>query len=309
MTTSRLLSHAEHSVELQEVLQAAKQRITAEGDKPHVTVARQLELLDQFAAFEFGRFMLLNKGWNGFWTHYALTHPWKRRQTGLDLEGTPFRALEAFVLNDAPIMLATQERFEIFLKENQKAVLPGAKLACIPSGMLGELLYLDYAQAQDVSLVGVDYDEATFEDAKRLAGQQGLTKHVTYLKRDAWNLRLENECDLISSNGLNIYEPDDDKVQALYAEFFKALKSGGKLVTSFLTYPPFDEKTEQNLSAVNQDHLWLQRILFADVVGTGWQCYRTSDQTRAQLCAVGFEKIEITYDQAHIFPTVVACKP
>lgn len=43
---------------------------------------------------------------------------------------------------------------------------------------------------------------------------------------------------LIASNGLNIYEPEDDRVIQLYRGFHDALKPGGVLITSALTPPP-----------------------------------------------------------------------
>ncbi len=64
----RILSHNPNSDALEEVIESIRQRIRQTGDKPHVSVARQLELLDEFAAFDYGRFMIQNKGLNGYWT-------------------------------------------------------------------------------------------------------------------------------------------------------------------------------------------------------------------------------------------------
>ncbi|NEQ35647.1 MAG: hypothetical protein F6K40_04775 [Okeania sp. SIO3I5] len=48
----------------------------------------------------------------------------------------------------------------------------------------------------------------------------------------------QNEFTLLTCYGLHIYEPDERKFTELYKQFFKALMSGGILVTSFTTKSP-----------------------------------------------------------------------
>jgi SAM-dependent methyltransferase len=304
-----LLSHQVETESLELAIEKIKKRIIKEGDKPHATSAFQLQILEELTQFELGRFVLLHGGLNGYWTHYILTHPWKNRKTGLDPQGLPFKNMEHFFLNRAPAILATQQRFEIFLKQNQMKVKDGAKLACIPSGLLGELLYLDFSGIQEISLIGIDLDPETLTQAEMLAEQQGLSKWMKTLKKDAWDLRIENEFDLISSNGLNIYEPNDAKVTQLYQQFYRALVPGGRLVTSFLSFPPLaPDQCEWELSKIDKEAALLQRIIFSDLLGAKWQCYRSSHMTEQQLKAAGFKEIEFIYDEAKIFPTVIAEK-
>lgn len=296
----RLLSHAIAPAAVESYIKKFSEKIKQRGDQPHVTVERQLDLLKQLSEFDFGRFLLQNQGINGYWTHYMLTYPWFKPEV------TP---LERYLLERAPVIRATQQRFQIFLIENQKQVKNGAKLACIPCGMMGELLYLNFTGIEDISLVGIDYDAQTLVDARALADKQQYSKWTQLVQGDAWQLQQRNEFDLISSNGLNIYEPDDDKVTALYAQFYQALKPGGKLVTSFLTPPPaLTPKCEWDMNHINHDDLLLQKIIFSDIIGAKWQCFRSSEQTRMQLQSVGFKHIEIIYDEAKIFPTVCADK-
>jgi len=126
---------------------------------------------------------------------------------------------------------------------------------------------------------------------------------------DAWKMTFKNEFDLISSNGLNIYEPDDERVTQLYQAFYNALKPGGKLVTSFLTPPPtLSNSCEWDMAAINQADLLKQKIIFVDILEAKWQCFRTSTQTQLRLESVGFEQIEFIYDKARLFPTVIAYK-
>lgn len=309
ISDNRLLSHNVSAVSCETSMQEITERVRAQGDKPYVTVEQQLRILKELSEFDFGRYLLQHKGVNGYWTHYMLTHPWFGRKTGLNNRGEKFSNLENFLLNRAPTMLATQQRFQIFLTENQKSIKNHAQLACIPCGMMGELLYLDYQNIKDIELFGIDYDYETLNDAKSLAQEKNLLPFTTMLRQDAWQIDNLNQFDLISSNGLTIYEPDDHRVQELYQIFYRALKPNGQLVTSFLTLPPgATDQCEWNFSCINQDDLLLQKIIFVDILEAKWQCFRSTEQTRNQLIAAGFSEVEFSFDTAKMFPTVIAYK-
>src|SRR3990167_6687789 len=302
MDQQHLLSHSITTEEIDVAIQKIATRIRQHGDKPYATVDMQRDLLQQLSQFELGRFLLINRGINGYWTHYMLTYPWSGEQENL----TP---LERYILERSPTTLATQERFEIFLKENQQVVNHSSTLACIPSGMMGELLYLKVTGISNIKLIGVDYDPNALSDAKLLAAKQNLSTVVELNQSDAWSLHVANKFDLISSNGLNIYESDDARVTELYRRFYNALKPGGKLVTSFLTCPPtMSDECEWDISVINQNDLLLQKIIFGDILEAKWQCYRSSAQTKEQLESVCFESLKFIYDRAKLFPTVVAYK-
>lgn len=301
ITENRLISHSHTPSEINELLQLKSEIITSQGDKPDYSVQEQLNILNQLAQFPLGRFLLQNRGIDGFWTHYILTYPWEKPKIP--------NIIEKFLLEKAPIFLATQERFQIFLRENQKSIKEATRLGSIPCGLMGELLYLSFSNIEDIELIGIDYDPLSLKKAKELANQRGSIKYCSFLQSDAWNLNFQNEFDLISSNGLNIYEPDNDKVIALYQQFYNALKSGGKLVTSFVTPPPaLTESCEWNLNAINQEDLLLQRMIFSDILDIKWQCFRSTSQTKKQLETVGFVNINFIPDKANMFPTVTAIK-
>jgi len=303
----RNLSHNSYSNELEEVLESIRIRIKQAGDKQYVSVARQLQILDELAAFEFGRFMIQNRGWNGYWTDYVLTFPEKGRKTGLGHDGT-LTKIEDFLLNEAPNVLATQERYRHFLAQNQQAVQEGVVLACIPCGLMGELLNLDYSAVKDFRLVGIDIDQDALDGARGLAQKLKLDQNVELLQKDAWNLGLRNEFDLISSNGLNVYEPELDKVTELYHQFYLALKPGGKLVTSFVTYPPSHEKCEWDLTKINAEAAQMQQIIISDILNFKGVCFSTYSQVDEQLTSVGFKNIRFIDGTARLFPTVLAQK-
>ncbi len=300
---SQLLSHQINTQEIEALVSNMKKRIQHEGDTENSTSKERLEMLDDLKQCELGKFLLKNQGLNGYWTHYILTRPWQKQKTKLK------NKTEQFILDNAPTSIATQQRFIHFLKENQKLVKNGACLASLPCGMLGELLYLDFSKIKDFKLIGIDLDEKTFEDAKSLAKKQSLLEKTEFIQKNAWDLTVNEEFDLISSNGLNIYEPDDDKVTQLYQKLYHALKPGGTLVTSFLTPPPtVTDSCEWNFSKINQDDLKKQKILFLDILQAKWTCYRSTEQTKKQLASVGFQNMTFIDDEAKLFPTVIAKK-
>lgn len=307
-----LLSHSANrksNKEFEKILQKNIVRIKNGGDKPHVTVEYQLELLHQLSSFEVGKFLIEHGGLNGFWTHYVLTYPWSIK--GKKQKDQPeISELERAFLCHFPTTIATQQRFEIFLSENQKQVKNEARLACIPCGLMGELLYLNFDKISSIELIGIDLDSESLNEATSLANTKDLTKYLKPHQLDAWKLNFSNELDLISSNGLNIYEPSDAKVKKLYHKFYHALKPGGKLVTSFMTYPPsHPEKSEWDLSKIQQDqYLLLQKIIFTDVLEPKFRHFRTMDKTKTQLEHAGFKNINFISDEANIFPTAIAYK-
>ncbi len=303
------LSHEQRSSSFQDAKQALIDKIQNRGNLPYVSVDEQLELLEQLAEFDVGQFLIERGGVNGYWTHYIITHPTIGRITNLDRHKKPFHPLEAFLLNSSPTCLATQERFSFFKAQIQQSIYEGCSLASVPSGLMGDLLDLDYSSLQTFTLYGIDLDPETLSQARSYAEEKGLLDHCQFYEKDAWALGMTEKFDVLASNGLAIYEPDDNKVVDLYRQFYSALKPGGILVTSFLTPPPAPGfQTEWMLEHVNPQDALLQKIIYVDVLGVKWQAFRTEETVKAQLKEAGFHETLILYDKAHIFPTVVTKK-
>lgn len=300
-TSTRVISHgADTDVAWEARLEAIRGRLREAGDVPGAGVERQLALLDELSRFELGRFLIMNRGLNAEWTHRIVTYV-----TG----SAPAGSLEQTVFEKLPATLATRERFGIFRAELQALLRQGAVMASVPCGLMGELLLLDYAQHRDVRLVGIDLDRQALAGAAELAAQGGLADRVSLHCEDAWQSRFVEVADVVTSNGLNIYEPDDARVTALYRAFFDMLKPGGHLVTSFLTPPPaLSADSPWRAEAIDQAALALQHLLFVRIVEAKWSAFRTHAQTARQLEDAGFEEIRFLNDRASIFPTVVARK-
>ncbi len=78
-----------------------------------------------------------------------------------------------------------------------------------------------------------------------------------------------NGYDIITSNGLNIYQPNDEKLIDLYKKFYQALKPGGILITSFLTPPP-SISTESTWKNFDLSDALKQKVLFSDIIQVNW---------------------------------------
>jgi len=303
------LTHALEQSSFDETIQTLKDKIISRGDLPHVSVARQLDIIDQFCAFPLGRFILERRGANGFWTDYMISHPHKGRVTGLNIEGKPFTPLEEFFLNKIPIIVAHQERFGIFQKLAQSFLTDGAVLASIPCGIMRDLLTLDFSNVTNFELVGIDIDHESLLLAKQYADEKGIT-NIRLIEQDAWQMPFINEFDVITSSGLNVYESDPQRLLELYRRFFQALKPGGKLIISVLTYPPDgDKKSDWDLTGIEPETLLLDRIIHKDILDIKWRNFRSAQELDKEFILAGFIDIKVHFDKHRIFPTIVATKP
>ena len=298
---NNLLSHEEQKSDLTSTLSLIKTRLLKEGDKAYALSSELIKLADELSKCELGCFLLKNKGLNGFWTDVIVTYPRNKN--------SKYKDLEKIMLEKLPTIIATQERFQIFKTILQKQVKDSVAMVSIPCGLMRDLLSLDYTNLKSFKLIGIDLDSNSLENAKDLAKSYGVPTHCSLLQMNAWDFSYKDKFDVITSNGLNIYEPDKTKIIELFRKFHNSLKSQGVLITSFLTYPPDKSSNcEWDLSKIDEMSLLMQRKIFIDILQVKWQCYSSSKEIKEQLTTIGFKEIEIVYDSAKIFPTVVAVK-
>ncbi|MCC5791933.1 MAG: methyltransferase domain-containing protein [Legionellaceae bacterium] len=252
----------------------------------------ELQLVDELNEFPLGQFLLANKGLNGFWTAYVILHGPLRHN---------LHPLEEWLLHYSPGIKATQQRFAIFQETLQSLLHEGIHLASIPCGLMDDLLRLDYSALHNYHLTGIDLDSLSLEQASKNAERLNIKK-VTYHQMNAWDLKVKDKFDVITSNGLNIYEQDSLRLIDLYRQFHSSLNKTGYLLTSFITPP------SSNWQVKNSDDLIKQAAIFSDILQAGWQCFTTEDETCLQLEEAGFKIEKITYDEQKIFPTVLAKK-
>lgn len=277
-----------------------------ESIKQRLTSRAELDTLEQLNAFDLGRFLISHRGLNGFWTSYIVNKgvsPLLARHVTLAARAP----LENWLLEECPPCVATQQRFVNFRKELQLLVRPGRTIASVPCGVMDDLLTLDYSQAPDVQLVGVDIDPESLKLAAENAEIQGLQDRASFLQQDAWTFGEDESFDVITSSGLNIYEPGEARVIELYRNFHRVLKPGGYLLTSFLTPPVMGNKPSP-WKNVKLGDLLKAKLVFRDVLDVKWQVFHTEAEFRDILKQARFAICDVLFDEHRMFPTVLAQK-
>jgi ubiquinone/menaquinone biosynthesis C-methylase UbiE len=184
-----------------------------------------LTMLDQLLENSRGKLIFTGKGLDGEITQFLIN--------GAISESNP---IIRWICDKAPTFLATRERFGIFRAEAQKRLANSMHLASVPCGVMDDLLTLHLSDLQRISFSGIDLDEKSLTLAAANANSKGRSNICNFSQSNAWDLcTFDGSFDILTSNGLNIYEPDDTKVTALYTQFFNVLKPGGILIASFLT--------------------------------------------------------------------------
>lgn len=271
----------------------------SKNDKKVFSTQKTLEIFSKLQKFELGKYILENKGLNAYATQQII-FPKEKHLISNDIE--------YFLLYQSPVVLATRERFDVFQRESTKIVADYKKLASIPCGLMDDLLGLNYRGVKELSIVGVDLDfESLHLAAKNIAGYAHRDIYIDLVQRDAFNLNCLEQFDLICSNGLNIYEPSRFRLLQLYRQFYKALKNGGKLITSFLTPPP-TAAADSPWQNFNLEHVMLDKAIFADIIGAKFLNFCSAESFTELLNESGFKNMEIIYDKQKIFPTAVAWK-
>lgn len=285
--------------DLQNKITEIKNRLEHTNSISGYSFAELAKMVDELGLFDLGRFVLMNQGIDGYWTDYAINFPREKITT--------LPRLEQLILNSR-VFMATYQRQQIFKRENQEKIQNGNHLASIPSGLMSELLDLDYSGISEIELTAVDLDTNAFIYSEEKYPLLYKKFKINKKYQDALQLEVVNQFDLISSNGLTIYIPDDAIVAKLFNNFYMALKPGGKLVTSFLTYTTnFLEKTEQlPINDIVQHKCDL--AIFVDILQAKWSCFRTTAQITNLLKSNGFTDIKVFADDNYVFPTVTAYK-
>ncbi len=271
--------------------------------------ARLSKEAEHLSEFELGRFLIANQGaLSGWWTYYCILGFKKKKITN---------PVERFLLEEAPIILATRERFGHFqnitrqLIETYSHTTPQIKIATMPGGMAADLLTLkgiNPARCQ-LQFVNIDLDASVFSLAQQLAAEMNCIVPLEFRKEDGWSLKAREEFDVVLSNGLNIYVPEREKVIALYESILKTLKPGGTLVTSALTPPlSMGASCEWRHDEIDKTALARQVGIFAHILKATWSNFCTTEEMFKRLQEAGFADIRVIPDRRNMFPTFIGHK-
>jgi ubiquinone/menaquinone biosynthesis C-methylase UbiE len=293
------MSELQFSNTFQIALTDLRRRIIQQGDMSHISVRDLLSYVEALAQFPLGRLLVEKKSIDAFWTDFIMTNT----------EQKDCSDLEDFILNRSPFTIAWRELLQNFQKITQENLEDGMTLASIPCGAMRELLELDFSSISNFKIIGIDIDLDSLMLAEQLAAERGLSQNISLSQQDAWQLPYDSEIDIITSCGLNIYTSDRQKVLNLYRQFFRALKPGGQLILGFLTYPPEEnELSEWQVDKISAKDLFLEKVLYKDILDPQWRNFRTSDEIEYELKKAGFWEVIFHYDTLHVFPTVVGRK-
>ena len=209
-------------------------------------------------------------------------------------------------MHNSPTIKATRDRFYIFKNKLQHFLnrqnsheraadgdIKPFKMVSVPCGLMDDLLSLDFKNKMNIEIYGIDLDEQSLELAsgntlKYSTSLQSNNVDVKFIKANAWEINQNDHFffmepfDVLTSNGLNIYEKDDHQVVELYRQFRFLLKAGGILITSFIV-PPTEWEVHSKEDAVKS------KVIFADIIQVNWATYRTEELTRQQLNDAGRE--------------------
>jgi SAM-dependent methyltransferase len=142
-----------------------------------------------------------------------------------------------------------------------------------------------------------------------LAARHSLESESQFIQADAWRLNFKDQFHIVVSNGLNNYVGKRDDLVSMYKKLYDAVKPSGLLLTSFLTpSPDQDPKSTWDMEQIDADALRLQKIIFDEIVQVRWNNPQTLDQMASILEDAGFGQMELIFDKAKMYPTVVAQK-
>ncbi|WP_017578125.1 SAM-dependent methyltransferase [Nocardiopsis kunsanensis] len=301
-----VISHGSsaNSAPLEEVVLAVERRLRA-SDRLLLGLDEELEILAELQKFPLGRFLLRNQGLNGYWTSYIF-----RFEPGRPTSSP----MEEWLLTRS-LLSGARERFQRSREEIARSITDGAVLASVPCGVMDDLLRQDYGSAPGVRLVGVDLDTESLALAEEEARARGLGDRSEFIRADAWDLGINAEFDLLVSNGLNMYEPDGDRLIELYRNFARALRPGGRLLVSFLTPPPPppweapQRAAEWERYGIAEEDLRRELALFGDIIQAKYLNFVSESDTRAQLERAGLTVESMNYSDGGVLPIVSAVKP
>lgn len=264
-----------------------------------------LKSLSKVTSTEMGKFLVENSGFNGFWTEYMCSYP-ETKKLGFNLSEN---IDENYIMENFPIAIATQSRYQIFKAEIKKRLKNNISIASLPCGLMNDILSQNFQDCKNFKLHGIDLDQSSIQQAKAISLTKGLTYHCKFTQEDAWEINYKNEYDMFISNGLNIYVDDDNKLIEMYKKIHTSLKNNGELITSTIVpSPDISKDSSWKMEKINPESYKLQKIVHEFFMNFSNNNLRTSNHLCKILEKSGFSNFEVIPDVLGIFVTVIAKK-
>lgn len=256
----------------------------------------EAQLKAMLSKFELGQYLSQNKKINDKWLDYVLEFTDQSRQPQPS-------ALEEFIIYDAPITQATQQRRSIFQQILQQQLRDNMHIASIASGLASALFKLDYSQAKNCHVSCFGYAEETPTLAKHKLQKHNKDISFDFKTTGFDKAELKHQFDLIESNGMNIYLRQTAELAELYQQLHTLLKSGGTLVISAMT--PENEWESDN-SANFAARKTLQKRIYNDTINVNWVNNVSTEESKELLLSAGFNSVKVYPDRYNMFPTFLA---
>ena len=192
------------------------------------TCARLESRLNELAATPIGRFILVNGGWNGYWTNYLA-------EIGCDLIQNKAKPLqftnetEEYILSE---YAEVRGEHELMLRKIIGPIMkPGAVVASVPCGLMSEVL-MATDHFEGIQLYAIDIDKENFDLIREKYGDRLAGNEFHPLEMDALTLDFDCKFDLITCVGFVVYIKQENFPDFL-SRIHRAIKPGGRLLLSF----------------------------------------------------------------------------
>lgn len=300
---AQLFSHTNHELDLLKKVAEIELKLEKAGDTETGPLAEKIKILHELTQFELGRFLLLNQGYNGYWTHFCVYQFPRSFEVRKNCH-----PLEREILN-IWVMDGWRERFGTFQTLLQNELKEKVSMLSVPCGFMADMLTLDFRDLKEYELVGVDLDPNSLEGAKSLAKEKGIEKHTHFLMKDALDMQLAESFDVVCSHGLNMYLPSEAQVLELYRQFYKSLRASGKLIISYLTPQKFEfASSERDLRPADPASIRLQKLIFHEIIDLKFYHYVSTEQMIENIKKTGFRDVKIFFNKYKHLNTLVALK-
>ena len=191
--------------------------------------ARLEQRLNELATIPTGRYMLVNGGWNGYWTNHLAC-------VGCDAILSTTR-LYKFSNETEEYLIkwfaGKRGEHELLLRSIIGPLLkPGCVVASVPCGLMSEVLLATH-HFWGVKLYAIDIDKTNFDLIREKYGDRLFGNEFHPLEMDALTLDFECAFDLITCLGFVMYLKEE-RFPYFLSRLYRALKPGGRVLLSFL---------------------------------------------------------------------------
>lgn len=291
------------------------------SDKNSEEQRLQLNYLERLYTFDLGKHLIDYGNLDAYWTDYITYYPLNEENQRLVHTGQSHGqdSLLLYLTESCPIFKATQERFQIFVEAIKSEIQlyshkdSDMTIASFGCGCMRDICSQDFSNLLfKAKIFGIDTDRNVMDLIRIVFAQhqniEASNATVEVIIDDALAITLPQKADLIVSNGINIYEHDDEAVTSFYKNCAQNLNPAGSLIISFLTPPLNDSRgCPWNMENVDSEDLYTQKQVLS-AANVSWTATRTYEQTISQLEEAGFTTFTYLPDSANMFPTIVAKK-